>query len=53
MSGNTLWINDPAPMNHGSQYTRAFSQFFGAMEELGASEMNEPNPVYVAYLVRG
>ena len=50
MLGDRLWINDPAPVNSGSQYTRTFSQFFGAMENLGARESNESFPVYVAYL---
>ncbi|MFQ5650918.1 MAG: papain-like cysteine protease family protein [bacterium] len=51
LNGNTLSINDPAPVNLGSTYSRPFSQFFGRMEALGAREMNEPSPVYVAYLV--
>ena len=50
MSGSTLWINDPAPLNQGEQYKMSYSKFFGAMETLGARELNEPLPVYVAYL---
>jgi hypothetical protein len=52
MNGDLLSINDPAPVNRGSQYTRTFSQFFGQMEDLGARELKQPNPVYVAYLRR-
>ena len=50
MSGSTLYINDPAPVNTGSQYTQSFSKFFGAMESLGVRELKEKSPVYVAYL---
>lgn len=48
--GDQMYINDPAPVNRGSQYTSSFSRFFGAMEELGSQELSEPSPVYVAYL---
>lgn len=48
----TLYINDPAPVNRGSQYTMSFEAFFGAMEDLGADELLEPRPVYVAHLAR-
>jgi hypothetical protein len=50
MNGNTLFINDPAPVNQGSVYTCLFDDFFGAMENLGTRELNEQSPVYVAYL---
>ena len=50
MEGGMLHVNDPAPVNHGRQYTRSFNQFFGRMEALGSQELNQPNPVYVAYL---
>ena len=50
MSGTTLNINDPAPVNTGSKYTRSFANFFGAMENLGGRELSERSPVYVAYL---
>jgi hypothetical protein len=50
MSGSTLWINDPAPVNQGEQYKMSYSKFFGAMETLGGRELNEALPVYVAYL---
>jgi ABC-type bacteriocin/lantibiotic exporter with double-glycine peptidase domain len=50
MNGSRLSINDPAPVNRGSQYTRSFSDFFGAMENLGARELRQHSPVYVAYL---
>ena len=50
MSGDTLSINDPAPVNRGARYKRSFSQFFGAMENLGSREMGQSSPVYVAYL---
>ncbi|HEV8591338.1 MAG TPA: papain-like cysteine protease family protein [Pyrinomonadaceae bacterium] len=49
-NGNVLYINDPAPVNRGSQYTSGFENFFGQMETLGSQEMNQKAPVYVAYL---
>jgi Papain-like cysteine protease AvrRpt2 len=45
-----LLINDPAPVNSGSKYALHFDAFFGAMESLGARELKEASPVYVAYL---
>lgn len=48
--GERLFINDPAPVNSGSRYERSFASFFGAMETLGAQEMKQKAPVYVAYL---
>jgi ABC-type bacteriocin/lantibiotic exporter with double-glycine peptidase domain len=50
MSGSALFINDPGPVGSGSQYIRTFTQFFGAMENLGSRELQERSPVYVAYL---
>ena len=50
MVGNTLYINDPAPVGVGSAYTRTFMKFFGAMEDLGGRELKEASPVYLAYL---
>jgi hypothetical protein len=47
--GELLHINDPGPVNRGSQYAWSFTRFFGEMENLGAQELGEPNPVYVAY----
>jgi len=48
--GGALYINDPWPVNQGRRYTRSFETFFGEMESLGADELGEPAPVYVAYL---
>jgi len=48
--GGVLNINDPAPVNRGGRYTRSFRRFFGAMENLAATELNQPNPVYIAHL---
>lgn len=48
--GNTVYINDPSPVNIGSRYSLSFNGFFGAMENLGARELAEPAPVYAAYL---
>lgn len=48
--GDMLLVNDPAPVNAGSRYTRSFNSFFGQMETLGASELKQAAPVYVAYL---
>ncbi len=52
MVGEMLMINDPLPVGVGSCYPRTFSRFFGAMESLGAREMAQRAPVYVAYLAR-
>ena len=52
MTGQLLYINDPGPVGTGSQYTRAFSVFFGAMEKLGEKELKQRSPVYVAYLAQ-
>jgi hypothetical protein len=52
MSNEICSINDPWPPNQGSVYTRTFAQFFGSMENLGARELDQPSPVYVAYLQR-
>jgi hypothetical protein len=46
----TVYINDPAPVNRGGQYTMGFGAFFGAMEDLGARELAQAAPVYVAHL---
>ena len=48
--GETLHINDPAPVNTGSQYTASFRSFFGAMENLASRELREKSPVYIARL---
>jgi papain like cysteine protease AvrRpt2 len=50
MEGSRLFINDPWPVNRGASYTRLFGDFFGQMESLGARELSERSPVYVAYL---
>jgi hypothetical protein len=46
----TVYVNDPSPVNFGSRYTMSFRAFFGAMEDLGSREMAQPAPVYVAHL---
>lgn len=48
--GARLFVNDPAPVNVGAQYTRGFREVFEKMENLGRRERNETAPVYVAYL---
>lgn len=49
--GGQVYINDPWPVNSGSRYTSNFQTIFvGQMETLGASELNQPAPIYVAYL---
>ncbi len=49
--GGRVYINDPWPVNRGSIYTRSFQQIFvGQMEALGASELKEPAPIYLAHL---
>jgi hypothetical protein len=50
MNGQTVRINDPAPQGIGKKAIMEFNEFFGAMESLGATELNQPSPVYVAYL---
>lgn len=50
MTGHQVFVNDPGPVGQGSQYIASFDQFFGQMEQLGANELAEPDPVYVAYL---
>jgi papain like cysteine protease AvrRpt2 len=49
-SGQTLFINDPGPVNAGSQYPSSFTDFFGKMEALGFQELKQKAPVYVAWL---
>lgn len=48
--GQNLYINDPGPVNSGSRYVASFRSFFGQMETLGAQELKQKAPVYVAYL---
>ena len=49
--GGHVYLNDPWPVGRGSQYTSTFQQVFvGQMETLGASELNEPAPIYLAHL---
>ncbi len=48
--GSQLYVNDPAPVNRGARYTRSFADFMNDSETLGAEELHEPSPVYVAYL---
>jgi hypothetical protein len=50
LDSGTLYINDPAPVGAGAQYENRFNDFFGAMEDLGARERDQPWPVYLAYL---
>jgi len=50
VSGGMLSINDPWPPKKGAQYKRTIQEFFGKMEDLGASELNQASPVYVAYM---
>lgn len=49
-TGSQMHVRDPSPVDHGSTYTVQFESLFGAMEALGASETNQPNPVYIAFL---
>ena len=50
MEGGQVFVNDPWPVNKGSQYSQPFNTVFGQMEALGATELSQPNPVYVAHL---
>lgn len=49
--GGQVYINDPWPVHSGSRYTRSFQTIFvGQMETLGATELNQPVPIYLAHL---
>lgn len=50
MTGDQVYVNDPAPVGQGSQYLRSFNDLFGEMETLGAQELNQRSPVYIAHL---
>jgi hypothetical protein len=50
IDGDKVLVNDPWPVGAGARYMRAFDRFFGRMEGLGAREMSQPAPIYVAYL---
>ncbi|HUT33569.1 MAG TPA: papain-like cysteine protease family protein [Planctomycetota bacterium] len=52
LSGQNVYINDPAPVNSGATYRRDFRAFFGQMETLAGQEMGQPAPVYIAHLSR-
>lgn len=46
-----VYVNDPWPVGRGARQIRSFNQVFvGQMEALGADELKEPSPVYVAHL---
>ena len=53
-----IFINDPwergmttfRPSNRGSQYSQSYTEFLREYEGLGARELREPAPVYIAYL---
>jgi hypothetical protein len=47
---NSLYVNDPWPVNAGRQYPTSYSIFFGEMEKLASQELSQPNPVYLAYV---
>lgn len=53
-SGNTFYINDPAPKNKGSQFPMHYNEILRAVERLyvgGDGESREPmNSIYFAYL---
>jgi hypothetical protein len=57
-NGTTVYINDPwergmeyfDPSNSGSRYTETFQQFMQKQEDLGFSELEIQNPIYVAHL---
>ena len=49
--GGRVYINDPWPVNSGAVYQRSFEVIFvNQMESLGAREMREPTPIYLAHL---
>jgi hypothetical protein len=50
ITGDQLYINDPSPVGTGSQYQSPFGTEFGAMETLGAMELGQASPVYLAHL---
>lgn len=56
---STVYINDPwekgmqvfQSSNKGAQYSMTFGDLMSQYERLGASELNQPLPVYVAHLI--
>ena len=51
MKSGRVFINDPWPVNVGARYSASFATIFvNQMESLGASEMREPAPIYLAHL---
>lgn len=45
-----LQVNDPGPVGIGSRYEESYEAFCAKNELLGAGELAEPSPIYVAYL---
>lgn len=45
-----LRINDPGPVGRGSSYEESYTDFVAKNELLGAIEIKEPAPIYIAYL---
>ncbi len=45
-----LFVNDPGPVGLGSRYEESYQDFTAKNELLGAGELSEPSPVYIAYL---
>jgi hypothetical protein len=45
-----LKVNDPGPVGMGSAYEESYTEFVRKNEMLGAEELREPSPIYIAYL---
>lgn len=50
VTGINVELNDPSPVGSGSKYKMPIVQLFGAMESLGARELGQRAPIYVAHL---
>lgn len=48
--GTFVHINDPGPVNQGSQYTESYRRYVERQSTLASREMNVPGAIYVAHL---
>lgn len=49
-SGMLLNVNDPGPVGRGSQYNESYATFIAKNELLGAGELKQPEPIYIAHM---
>ena len=45
-----LMVNDPGPVGVGSSYDETYTDFCAKNEMLGAGELRQPSPIYIAHL---